>query len=149
MKASGFILSFLIASVFLFNNCDQSTDPGSKQDFVKQVGGCGGSASLDKVSLLTDSCFTYNFDESLITEFCVNGNCCPDTNRFAAEYDITNSTIDVYVEDIAPNLCLCICNYTMHAEFNDLTQNNYLFQVFFRESDSTNTLLYSENVYRQ
>jgi hypothetical protein len=76
---------------------------------------------------ITFSCFAYSFNDALKIDFCVVGNCCPDSQRFISDYNISSDTIFVSVADTAANLCYCICNYTIHVELLGLTKDKYLF----------------------
>ena len=86
----------------------------------------------------------YNFKDTLIIEFCVGGNCCPDSFRFASEINIISDTIFVSVVDTADNLCYCDCLYKMHLEINGLSENEYLFYCDFESH--TETFKYREQI---
>ena len=96
-----------------------------------QIGGCNHN-SLGKASF-DDSCFVYSFDDTLKIDFCVVGNCCPDSNRFVADYKIKSDTLFVTVTDTSANLCHCNCNYTFHLEFSGLENDKYLFYCKYDE----------------
>ena len=144
MKSLSFIIISLIASLILFNNCDQTTGPGGDINKIVQIPGCNSSA-LNKNSSLNDSCFTYQFRGSLIADFCVTGNCCPDKDRYSTKYNIINDTIFVAVTDTAERKCMCSCNYILHAEFYNLVYNHYLF-IVYNPMDSPDSVLYSIDV---
>ncbi len=130
----------------LFSCALESTNPGNieqNKNQLYQVPGCGGQ-SLSK-SIPGDTCFSYQFDTQLIVDFCVTGNCCPDSNRFNLSHEIINDTIMVAVQDTAANLCHCLCNYTIHAEFNDLALDHYIFQCRTDEG----VILYNEDLWRE
>lgn len=111
-----------------------------------QVGGCNSTLGLAKTSPF-DSCFTYSFDETLKIDFCVFGNCCPDSQRFATNYTLSADTIFVEVIDTAVNGCKCICNYTIHVELSGLQKDSYLFYCNYPIADSTR-LKYREFVHK-
>ena len=90
-----------------------------------QVPGCN-RHTLSK-STNPDSCFVYSFEDTLKIDFCVTGNCCPDSNRFTTNYKIKSDTIFVKVKDIEEHICRCMCNYTIHLEFNNLEKDKYIF----------------------
>jgi hypothetical protein len=73
----GFALGVL--AVFMFA-CERSTEPDAPSVVAFQVPGCG--ANLVKASA-SDSCFSYQFHDALIVDFCATANCCPDSNRFS------------------------------------------------------------------
>ena len=146
MKQFSFIIMFFFISIFLLIGCDQSVEPAKDKNSIIQIPGCD-STRLGKTLIPDDSCFSYQFYESLIVDFCVSGNCCPDSNRFSTNHTITNDTIIVAVADTAGQLCRCVCTYILHGEFHDLPGNNYLFLVYQME-DSAETLLYAVNVHR-
>ena len=53
---------------------------------IYQDGKCR-NYGLNKIN--NDSlCFDYKFDKSLSINFCVKGNCCPDSNRFIFNYKL-------------------------------------------------------------
>ena len=120
----------LIAVQILFLiSCSKSslTDNEEKVDFKSyQVAGCNNSVSLEKIAF-ADSCFDYSFNDTLKIDFCVLGNCCPDSNRFAVDYNLHSDSISVSVVDTAANLCKCLCNYKIHLELTGLSKDKYLF----------------------
>lgn len=118
--------------LFLVGCNEKSTEV---ETFVKifQLGKCN-SYNLTKVT--SDSlCFDYKFDKFLILNFCVKGNCCPDSNRFVFNYIIKENEINIFVDDVAPNLCKCICTYTIHTEITGLTNQKYLVSCFIKNND--------------
>ena len=102
-----------------------------------QISGCN-SSGLRKTTN-EDSCFAYSFNDTLKLDFCVTGNCCPDSQRFLTDYKINSDTILVSVSDTAAHLCRCFCNYTIHVELSNLSKAKYLFvcdyeKLKYRES---------------
>jgi hypothetical protein len=96
---------------------------------------------------VSDSCFSYRFDEALLVDLCATGNCCPDAERFSIKQDIQNDTIVVTIADTAAQLCRCLCCYLLHFEFHDLQYSSYMF-VCRREDYSSRIIIYSLRVYR-
>jgi hypothetical protein len=128
----------------LIPTCEQSTDTQSPGVSAFQVPGCG--SHLLKVTA-TDSCFSYQFHDALIVEFCMSANCCPDSNRFSFRHRISQDSIMVTIADTARPLCNCICTYVLHMEFRDLPADDYIF--FCTRSDySDRVVFYSERVHR-
>lgn len=127
---------------FMFS-CSEGDPAASEQREIKftshQIPGCGNNL-LSKTSAL-DSCFTYIFQDKLEINFCVPGNCCPDSNRFVANYKLNSDTLFISVSDTAENLCRCICNYIIHAEISGLQKNNYTFYCNYDDQ-----IIYSEQV---
>lgn len=122
------IFFYLIGMLtILLYSCERSTTPDEllpkPETALYQVGGCGGSP-LRKAALV-DSCFDYTFNEKLSIDFCVSGNCCPDSNRFVIQSGIIGDQITIAVTDTAENLCRCICPYQLHAEFSHLPESSY------------------------
>jgi|GEM_PF-696133 len=78
-----------------------------------------------------DSLFTYSFTDSLIIDFSVSANCCPDSNRFNVLYTAVNDTLIITVIDTAAYGCRCICPYLIHAEFGNLPNNHYIVRCVF------------------
>lgn len=113
------------------------------QTFINQKSGY--QKSID--ASIIDSCFYYNFEEKLTIDFCVNGNCCPDENRFLITNNIFKDTITVTVTDTAANLCRCMCNYIIHGEFELLSYDSYTVKCVRNEFNS-NKLLYTKRIKR-
>jgi len=109
-----------------------------------QIAGCTGSGLLKVVS--EDSCFTYLFQDTLELEFCVVGNCCPDSLRFISTINVNFDTIFASVVDTAANLCDCVCIYKVHLEISGLSEERYLFYCDF--PIYYDTLEYREYVYK-
>lgn len=125
MKNIKKLLSFLFGVLFLYS-CAATEPIGNHNNSSSyQIPGCNNS-SLPKTAL-NDSCFAYSFNDTLNIDFCVIGNCCPDSNRFVIDYEIKSDTIFVSVADTAANLCRCICSYTIHLRLDDLPKERYLF----------------------
>ncbi len=140
---------FLFFSILFFSySCSEDNPTKSKEKEIifsaKQIKGCNNS--LSKISEY-DSCFTYNFEDTLKIDFCVFGNCCPDSNRFVTNYEIKNDTVFLNVADTAENNCKCMCNYIIHMELSNLSNNNYLFYCDFPSNYSyIKSLAYREEV---
>lgn len=139
-----FTHKFLIVAQILFLiSCSKSnlTDNEEKVNFKSyQVAGCNHSASLEKTTF-ADSCFDYSFNDTLKIDFCIFGNCCPDSNRFAVDYNLNSDTISVSVVDTAANLCNCLCNYKIHLELTGLLNNKYIFSCKYDSIMNYNELL--------
>ena len=121
---------FLLIFVIRISSCSGDSPTKTteeKLEFVSyQIPGCNSYFSFEKV-LPEDSCFSYSFKVTLKIDFCVWGNCCPDSGRFITNYDIKSDTLFVTVLDTAANLCDCICTYAIHIEISGLSNNRYLF----------------------
>ncbi len=124
----GFLLFLLVVSFVVSCSNSNPTKVQEKQlEFsAQQVPGCFSDSSLAKV-LSNDSCFDYTFRDTLKIDFCVSGNCCPDSQRFVSDVKVKSDTIFVSVTDTARNLCYCKCKYKIHLEINGLSENQYLF----------------------
>ena len=136
--------SFLFLLLFLIGCNEKSTET---ETFIKiyQLGKCN-SYNLTKVT--SDSlCFNYKFESSLVLDFCVKGNCCPDSNRFIFNYKINENQIDIFVDDIAPNLCKCICNYTIHADILGLSNSKYFVKCYSKDNGEYK-ILHEREVYK-
>jgi hypothetical protein len=120
---------------------DQPTESETVKAQLYQIPGCGGHG-LAKTAV-GDSCFSYKFAQDLVVDFCVSANCCPDSQRFRFTHDIRHDTIFVAVTDTAANLCRCMCNYVIHAEFTDLPRDHYVFCCYYGEA-----MVYNEKVER-
>lgn len=140
--------ALLILSALLLATCtDKSSGPGNLEPgaSLRQIKGCFSLPSLTEFAY-TDSCFTYEFGDTLVIEFCLTGNCCPDSDRFTLVYEMKSDTIMVAATDTAQHLCHCICNYRIHAEFSNLQLNSYVFVC--TRSDDSGKLYYAEGVSR-
>lgn len=147
MKTYRFIICLFTIFMIIQTGCDKSVGPEKYSSAsIVQIPGCK-TTGLSKNSNQTDSCFTYQFHDVLIVDFCAAGNCCPDSNRFSIKDAISNDTITVVIADTAAHLCRCLCTYILHGEFFDLPFDNYLFLVK-REDYSSQAILYSVNVRR-
>ncbi len=138
-------LKALFSLLLILVGCDEKST--ESETFVKifQLGKCI-SYNFAKVS--SDSlCFNYRFENSLRIDFCVKGNCCPDSNRFVFDYKIKENQIDIFVDDIAPNLCKCICTYTIHADILGLSNSKY-FVKCYTKSDGEYKVLHEREVYK-
>jgi hypothetical protein len=115
--------------IFSFYSCSENNVTETENTQITfsshQITGCNNSGLLKTTN--EDSCFAYSFNDALKIDFCVVGNCCPDSQRFISDYNISSDTIFVSVADTAANLCYCICNYTIHVELLGLTKDKYLF----------------------
>ncbi len=143
------VLSILVSAMaaVLVTCSEKSTGPGNQDVGAKlyQIKGCLSSAKL-AIAGLPDSCFGYRFGDTLVVEFCLTGNCCPDSNRFTLTGETRGDTIFVAAADTAERLCYCICDYRVRAEFTNLVLNHYRF--ICRRSDDSGKVYYDEAVYR-
>lgn len=134
----------MVALSILFLSCKSSTEPVPPIFIARQVSGCNGSPGG---LVAGDSCFSYQFHDALILDFCVTGNCCPDSNRFSFTHTVSRDTILVVVRDTAANLCRCTCSYLLRAELRNLDRDEYLV-LCASEDDTSRFILYSERVRR-
>jgi hypothetical protein len=147
MKKGGLFILLGVMSAVLATCTDKSSNPGGQQIYanLRQIGGCVSSA-LHK-SAASDSSFGYQFGDTLFVDFLLTGNCCPDSNRFALSYEVRGDTLLVAATDTAGNLCYCVCDYIVRAEFRNLPLDHYVFvcsrtddsgKVYYREIVSRN-----------
>ena len=139
------ILALVSVLALILSACQKSTEPGSPSVVAYQVPGCASQLGTRGAS---DSCFSYQFRDALLIDFCATANCCPDSNRFSIEHRISNDSILVTIADTAAQLCRCICPYVLHVEFHDLPADSYML-VCERRDYSSNILLYAQPVSRQ
>ncbi len=114
---------------------------------IFQIPGCQPAITKITNNVLFDSCFNYTFLDKLTIDFCINGNCCPDSNRFLITHNIFKDTITIALTDIAPNLCRCICNYIIHGEFNYLSNDSYYIKCIINKGNNKE-ILYNEKVFK-
>ena len=125
MKKTFLSVSMVIA-VLLFWTCnDKSVNNDTEAAAVFKQGKCGESF-LKRSSSPFDSVFTYSFENNLILDFSVSGNCCPDSNRFSVSHLFNGDTLNIVVADTALNGCRCMCPYMIEADFQDLSKDSYL-----------------------
>lgn len=137
------LLGCALLGVLSCSNQPTNSENGEAQvhGVLYQIPGCGGHGVAK--TAVGDSCFSYKFIQDLVVDFCVSANCCPDSNRFQFKHEIRNDTIAVAVADTAANLCRCVCNYVIHAEFSDLPRDRYIFYCKY-----DNAIVYNEVVKR-
>ena len=132
--------------LFLSVSCNEKgTNPDQDLTRVSFFSGKCGQEFL-KASDVQDSSFVYTFFDDLIIDFSVGGNCCPDSNRFYVNHNISNDTIYISVDDTAGHRCWCICNYHMYAQFKDLHGDHYV--VICTLEGAYNNPLYAADCYR-
>ena len=137
------LLISVIASL-IFLSCKNELVSSAVEVNIYQKGKCMGSG-LSK--LTSDSCFSYSFKENLVIDFCVTGNCCPDSNRFITSNNISNDTIKIFIKDVAPNLCRCTCKYLIHGEFSNLTSKELVINCY-QWDGAKQQILYIQRVKR-
>lgn len=140
------ILLIAFLSTAAFFSCKDEITYSEVRANIFQNGKCHGSA-LSKSSL-ADSCFSYTFSSTLTIDFCVIGNCCPDSNRFTSGFSVSESEIVIRIKDIAPNLCKCICKYMIHAEIKELKNNQYTLKCIQEFTDHDEPL-YLKSIVRR
>lgn len=140
------VLLIAVMSLIAFFNCKDEITFSEVRANIFQDGKCRGSA-LSKTSV-ADSCFNYIFSNKLSLDFCVIGNCCPDSNRFTSSYSVTDSEIVIRIKDIEPNLCKCICKYMMHAEIVKLRNDWYTVKCI-QEFEDHDDQLYLKTINRK
>ena len=147
MKLLKYVPIYCVMLFFMISCSDKSTNYAGHEvrATLKQVGGCQSHSLNNKIST-EDSCFSYMFTEKLIVNFCMTGNCCPDSNRFSLSYKIKNDTIFVAAADTAANFCNCICNYIIQAEFDNLPSDRYIF--YCTRSDRSDRAYYCAEIFR-
>jgi hypothetical protein len=119
---------FILLSLFVFScTINNSSEPQDETITFNayQVGGCNKS-SLRKVEV-SDSSFSFTFNDTLKINFALMANCCPESRNFIVEHTIKSDTIWVSVTDNAENLCRCVCNYTIHLDLIGLSNDKYFF----------------------
>ena len=123
-------------------------DPLTSENGVtfQQIPGCQNNI-LNKLTS-GDLCFSYTFRQELDLQFCVSGNCCPDSNRYVLASKFAFDTLEIAVKDTAANLCKCICKYFIKARFEDLTKDRYIVKCVQEESIDKK-VLYLQEVNRQ
>lgn len=136
------LLAVLAAVVFL--NCKDDIMQSEITANINQVGKCN-SQGLNKSA---SECFEYSFTNDLLIKFCVSGNCCPDSARFVTSYKISGEVITISIKDIAPNLCKCICNYTIQANLLNVNLDSYTI-VCLQETIEGTKELYNKKITRQ
>ncbi len=140
-----YVLLITVSIILIFFSCENSVIIEQKA-FIYQLPGCRTEGLLKTNYADFDSCFNYTFNQNLIVEFCVIGNCCPNENRFVTKYNIYGDSIFIAVKDTAANLCRCICNYIIRGEFQNLRYNEYVVKCI---RDEDNNIIYTQTVRRR
>jgi hypothetical protein len=136
--------------VFLFLSCeDKSTNPGNQSavSFTSEYTKCL-SHGLGKGSGL-DSIFAYSFNDTLVLDFSVIANCCPDSNRFSVISLVGTDMILVSVADTMPSLCHCVCLYMTHAELINLPNDHYVVRCRLENSSGVGETIHLVHVNRE
>lgn len=144
ISQSGIFLVVALLIAFFIVNCKDEILYTETNANIKQIGKCNGQGLYKS----TRDCFEYTFTNSLEIRLCVSGNCCPDSARFVSNYKIDGDIITIYIKDIAPNLCKCICDYTIQASFNNLLKDSYKV-ICNQEIESGYKQLYSQSVFKR
>lgn len=137
------VIAFLLIGILIFN-CTNEPNDIEPVVSISQKPGCAG-AILNKS--ITDSCFDYRFGAELEINFCVSGNCCPDSNRFKFSHKIYADTISISLTDTAQNLCRCICNYLVNSRIESLPLSKYIVKAE-QNINNEKKLLFTKIVYR-
>jgi hypothetical protein len=149
MKNAATIIVVGLIALFCFSCKEKSTNPILEPtiSFAFQSSKCL-AHELARTSAL-DSSFTYVFHDSLLIDFTVSANCCPDSNRFHVAQSVGSDTILIAVADTAINGCRCNCPYMIHAAFTGLTNDHYVVRCTLRRSAGIEELIYLVEVYRK
>ena len=124
---STYLIHGLIGLLLFIFACESDNTYNAQPNFSQS--GCLDDG-LGKIADM-DSLFYYSFDNSLIIDFSVSANCCPDSNRFTISSDIFEDTITITVTDTAAHLCNCTCPYILHTEFYDLPRDCYVVIIYY------------------
>ncbi|HEY6951490.1 MAG TPA: hypothetical protein VI758_03725 [Bacteroidota bacterium] len=122
---TGLLSSAVFLALSMLSCQTKSTNPELQSSDFKAFSSKCVSAGLTGVSA-TDSIFTWSYQSSLVIDFSVRANCCPDSDRFFVSHAIAGDTIVITAADTAGNLCRCLCTYMIHAEVNGLTLDRYI-----------------------
>lgn len=142
------ILTFGTSILLLFLCNEKSFDWKSDISFSYRSSKCITDANDENV--FADSSFVYSFTDSLVIDFLVRANCCPDSNRFLTTFDKSIvDTLFISVTDTAQNLCYCTCRYMIHAVFQNLPGNHYVVRCKLNNYKGTFDPIYLVDVYRK
>lgn len=140
------IVAFCLIILVLFSCDEKSVNWESDTTFYYKSSKCMADYSL---SSSMDSSFVYSFEDSLVIDFSVRANCCPDSDRFDISYVIRADTIIIAVADTAQNLCYCTCPYTVHTVFQNLEEEHHIICCTISNYQGTIDPLYLVEVYRR
>jgi hypothetical protein len=142
------ILTLGIVLPFFFSCNEKSVDLKHDILFSYRFGSC--ITGENGENILIDSSFVYSFTDSLVIDFSVPANCCPDSDRFDVIYNLLNEdTLVVSVADTAQNLCYCNCSYMIHAVFQELPDNHYVVRCRLNNYKGTHDPIYLVDVDRK
>lgn len=133
MNSTRFII-IMLCLVFSFSCKDKSTGPntGAHVLFSGYSSKCL-SDGLTKVASI-DS-LSYSFVDSLVIDYFIGANCCPDSNRFVLGYGINQDTIAIQIADTAQSVCKCVCFYDTHFAFSNLSSDHYFLRLIHSYRD--------------
>jgi len=132
---------FIVFLISLILSCNTNTSPEREENTLTKFSQVPGCNKTNLAQILSDSCFTYTFNNTLNINLCLPANCCPDSNRFDYLYSISNDTINLMALDTAARLCRCMCNYIIQIEVDNLHKDQYKFICVYYDST-----FYSETI---
>ena len=148
---NGFLKSATVAFVCLLGlSCqDRTTGLGPQPliSFTATSSKClsHGSPRINGI----DSAFTYTFTDSLVVNFTVIANCCPDSNRFSISQVAGSDTLIITVADTADNGCRCVCPYSIHSCFANLPNHRYVVRCILCGTGGCDDPVFVETVLRR
>ncbi len=143
------ILIATVGAIFIgaFSCKEKTTNPPAQPPITFSYESSSCLRGLPKKSL-ADSTFVYSFGDTLVLDFSVRANCCPDSNRFRVSWLLSGDTIVVAVADTAENLCRCWCPYMIHTEVAHLPNDHYVVRCTIDNYFSAQNPIHLVNVYR-
>ena len=146
----GLMIVFGIGLVILLClSCkDTSADLAERSPFAFSFQSSKCMNTLSVASSNSDSLFLYSFTDTLVIDFSVVANCCPDSDRFSVAAIPGTDTIVVAVSDTAQSLCNCICPYMIHAEFANLPNDHYVVVCTLGQMQGERLRIHIADVYR-
>lgn len=124
----------MLCLVFSFSCKDNSTGPntGANVLFSGYSSKCL-SNGLSKVA--SSDSLSYSFVDSLVINYLIEANCCPDSDRFVLGYSINQDTLAIQIADTDQSTCKCVCSYNTHFVFLNLTGDHYYLNLIYSWRD--------------
>jgi hypothetical protein len=124
LAVAGIVIVVFFSCPEKVTNPDEHTAPA----FSYNVGKC---IPMPTIRAFADSAFSYSFADTLLVDFWVIANCCPDSDRFDVISTVGTDTLFITIVDTAASLCNCTCPYFIHAEFGNLPKAHYVVRCRF------------------
>ena len=117
--------TILLGAILLYcSSCkEKSTAPETTADIV--FSGYSTTCLSHGISKVSVDSLVYSFTDSLVIDYLIEANCCPNSNRFILGYGINLDTLTIQIADTGRSECNCVCSYNTHFVFSNLSDDHY------------------------